>query len=92
MLTSVGSVSESQFRQQFNMMRSCPRSYYVTVVEDTKEGKVIGCATLQVEYKFIHEAGDFFTQCILSGLVLCYIVNTIKVYQNIIRISTQYNL
>jgi len=57
MLTSVGSVSESQFRQQFKMMRSCPRSYYVTVVEDTKEGIVIGCATLQVEYKFIHEAG-----------------------------------
>jgi len=57
MLTSVGSVSEAQFLQRFEMMRKCPNSYYVTVIEDKKKGEVIGCATLQVEFKFIHEAG-----------------------------------
>lgn len=57
MLTSVGSVSEAQFLRRFAMMRQCPNSYFVTVIEDKKKGEVIGCATLQVEFKFIHDAG-----------------------------------
>ena len=57
MLTSVGSVSEEQFQLQFEMMRKCPNTYFVTVIEDKRTGKVIGCATLLLEYKFIHSAG-----------------------------------
>ena len=67
MLTSVGSLSEAQFLQRFEMMRKCPNSYYVTVIEDEKKGEVIGCATLQVEMKFIHEAG---LKWIYIGMVL----------------------
>ena len=58
MLTSVGSVSEEQFRLQFDMMRRCPNTYFVAVLEDKKSGKIIGCATLLLEYKFIHSAGE----------------------------------
>jgi len=57
MLTKVGTVSEEEFRLQFDLMRKCPNTYFVTVLEDKKSGKVIGCATLLLEYKFIHSAG-----------------------------------
>ena len=58
MLTSVGSVSEEQFRLQFDMMRRCPNTYFIAVLEDKKSGQIIGCATLLLEYKFIHSAGE----------------------------------
>jgi glucosamine-phosphate N-acetyltransferase len=57
MLTSVGHVSAEDFRNQFEVMAMCPNSYYVTVIEDVEQGRVVGCATLIVEYKFIHSAG-----------------------------------
>ncbi|RXG51107.1 putative glucosamine 6-phosphate N-acetyltransferase [Armadillidium vulgare] len=34
-------------------MKSCRDHYYVTVIEDLNKGKVIGAATLSVEFKFI---------------------------------------
>ncbi|KAB7501311.1 putative glucosamine 6-phosphate N-acetyltransferase [Armadillidium nasatum] len=36
-------------------MKSCRDHYYVTVIEDLNKGKVIGAATLSVEFKFIRE-------------------------------------
>lgn len=34
-------------------MKRCPNTYYVTVIEDTQLGQVIGAATLVTELKFI---------------------------------------
>lgn len=53
-LTSVGDVSEEQFLKRFDAMQACPNTYYVTVIEDTTNGQVIGSSTLVVEQKFIH--------------------------------------
>jgi len=36
-------------------MKNTPSTYYVTVIEDTTTGQVIGSATLVVEQKFIHD-------------------------------------
>ena len=35
-------------------MKSRPGTYYVTVLEDVKTGKIVGAATLVLELKFIH--------------------------------------
>ncbi|XP_052127973.1 probable glucosamine 6-phosphate N-acetyltransferase isoform X1 [Frankliniella occidentalis] len=53
-LTSVGDVSEEQFLKRFDAMQACPNTYYVTVIEDTTNGQVIGASTLVIEQKFIH--------------------------------------
>ncbi|KAJ1529312.1 hypothetical protein ONE63_006105 [Megalurothrips usitatus] len=53
-LTAVGDVSEEQFLKRFDAMQSCPNTYYVTVIEDTTNGQVIGSSTLVIEQKFIH--------------------------------------
>ena len=54
-LTSVGEVSEQQFNRQFDLMRNCLNTYFIIVIEDERQNKIIGSATLQVEYKFIHQ-------------------------------------
>lgn len=53
-LTTVGDVSAEKFLKRFNAMCYCPNTYYVTVVEDTTSGEVVGSGTLVVEQKFIH--------------------------------------
>jgi len=54
-LTKVGEVSQKQFEDRFRQMKQCPNTYYITVIEDTQKGQVIGSASLVVEQKFIHE-------------------------------------
>lgn len=54
-LTSVGQVNEEQFNKQFDLMKNCLNTYYIIVIEDLKLNKIIGAATLLVEFKFIHE-------------------------------------
>jgi hypothetical protein len=39
--------------ERFASMKRCPNTYYVTVIEDTQLGQVIGAATLVTELKFI---------------------------------------
>ncbi len=38
-------------------MKSCPDTYYITVLHDVSTDEVIGTATLVMEQKFIHSAG-----------------------------------
>ncbi|CAG7731875.1 unnamed protein product [Allacma fusca] len=52
-LTSVGDVTEDQFRETFKKMKSSPDTYFVTVIEDVNTGDVIGTTTLFIEQKFI---------------------------------------
>ena len=40
---------------RYTTMKACPNTYYVTVIEDTLTGQIVGSATLVVEQKFIHE-------------------------------------
>ena len=39
-------------------MRDCNSTYYVIVLEDTTEGRVVGAASLLLERKFIHSCGS----------------------------------
>ena len=56
-LTSVGKISETAFRERFQYMHStAPGTYYLIVVLNG-EGKVVGTGALVVERKFIHELG-----------------------------------
>lgn len=57
-LTTVGEVSKAKFEETFRAMQATGGSVYNTlVVEDTTKGVMIGCATLLLELKFIHECG-----------------------------------
>ncbi|ORX99430.1 acetyltransferase [Basidiobolus meristosporus CBS 931.73] len=51
-LTSVGETSEATFVETFEAMRNT-KNYYVVVIEDQESGRIVGCGTLLVEYKFI---------------------------------------
>merc|ERR1712192_94212 len=56
-LTSVGEVTWQQWEERWNQLKSAS-SYFIIVVEDMNEEKVVGAATLLVERKFIHQCGQ----------------------------------
>jgi len=56
-LTSVGHITKQHFLEQFDEMRRSPRTYYITVIVDTKLDKIVGSGTLVREKKFIHQCG-----------------------------------
>ena len=56
-LTQVGDVSMEQFQSQFNAMKNCKNTYFITVVEDLAENKIVATTTVVKELKFIHETG-----------------------------------
>jgi len=54
-LTKVGDISREKFHERFDAMRRCSGHYYVTVIEDIEQDKIVGAATLALEYKFIRD-------------------------------------
>ena len=60
-LTSVGNITESDFRDQFHKMKSSNGTYYHTVIVDKSDAsheKIIGSATIIIERKFIHDCAN----------------------------------
>uniref|UniRef100_A0A915CLM3 Glucosamine 6-phosphate N-acetyltransferase n=1 Tax=Ditylenchus dipsaci TaxID=166011 RepID=A0A915CLM3_9BILA len=55
-LTSVGQISSEKYEERFQAMAQT-NCYHVLVIEDLNAKKIIGSATLVLEYKFIHECG-----------------------------------
>ncbi|XP_032662626.1 probable glucosamine 6-phosphate N-acetyltransferase isoform X1 [Odontomachus brunneus] len=56
-LTDVGNnITKDQFLNRFFSIKAAG-GYYIVVIEDIYTGKIIGCATLLVEQKFIHNCG-----------------------------------
>eukprot|EP01136_Pigoraptor_vietnamica_P008167 Opistho-1_new@43158 len=55
-LTKVGDVSKERFAAQFEAMVAARDTYYVVVIEDPAVDRLVACATLVVELKFIHGA------------------------------------
>ncbi|VDM05618.1 unnamed protein product [Schistocephalus solidus] len=53
-LTTVGTISEPDFTRRFNEFASRKDTYFIVVIEDQRSRKIVGCATLLVELKFIH--------------------------------------
>lgn len=56
-LTSVGKVTKADFEARFDRISSMPDTYYVMVMEDEKNSRIVGAATLLIEDKFIHGCG-----------------------------------
>merc|ERR1719187_2275778 len=59
-LTTVGNVSKEDWTDRFNSMKTgnCEGTYYVVVIEDVGDGRIVGAATLVLEKKFIHQCGQ----------------------------------
>ncbi|KAJ1365775.1 hypothetical protein KIN20_026207 [Parelaphostrongylus tenuis] len=58
-LTTVGEVTRDAFEDQFKRMsKITPQAYYIVVIEDLSNKRVVGTATLVIEWKFIHDAGS----------------------------------
>merc|ERR1711874_844209 len=56
-LTSVGEVTWQQWVERWSQLKAAS-GYFIIVVEDVAEEKVVGAATLLVERKFIHQCGQ----------------------------------
>ncbi|PRP85816.1 glucosamine 6-phosphate N-acetyltransferase [Planoprotostelium fungivorum] len=56
-LTQVGTVTREQFQKRFQEWKNAVDTYFIIVVEDTQTKKVIGCSSLMVERKTVHNAG-----------------------------------
>ncbi|KAI8595596.1 hypothetical protein EDD21DRAFT_424274 [Dissophora ornata] len=52
-LTAVGKVSEQSFQEAFQAMLRCQNVYYIVVIEDTRESRVVATGSLVVEQKFL---------------------------------------
>lgn len=62
-LTEVGSITKSQYEQQFTLMKrhnQVDDHYVIVVLEDIETKKIIAASTLRLELKFIH-------QCAIKG-------------------------
>lgn len=55
-LTEIGNYEKQRFISVFKMVREKANSF-IFVVEDKSVGKIVGCATLLVEQKFIRNGG-----------------------------------
>ncbi|CAF9912463.1 MAG: Glucosamine-phosphate N-acetyltransferase-like protein [Heterodermia speciosa] len=55
-LTTVGDIDEAGWDGHYDFMAKRDDTYYIVVVVDGK-GKIVGCGTLVVERKFIHNLG-----------------------------------
>lgn len=70
-LTSVGNITESSFRDQFNKMKSSNGTYYQTVIVDKSDAsheKIIGSATIIIERKFIHDCAN---RGLIEDVIVC---------------------
>ncbi|GJP29825.1 hypothetical protein CLOM_g7704 [Closterium sp. NIES-68] len=57
-LTSIGAVTEEQFKDQFALFSQRATDYHVMVIEDTVNSRVVATGTLLIELKFIHSCGE----------------------------------
>ena len=46
------------FTERFESMKKCVGTYYIAVIEDTEARCVVASASLVLEQKFIHSAGQ----------------------------------
>jgi glucosamine-phosphate N-acetyltransferase len=57
-LTVVADPGESSWVNQFNAMRSAPRTYYSVVIVDKKTDKLVGVGSIFIECKFLRGLGS----------------------------------
>ncbi|KAK1259412.1 Glucosamine 6-phosphate N-acetyltransferase [Acorus gramineus] len=57
-LTTVGSVTDAEFRSRFEDLAALGDDHVVCVVEDRRSGRIVGTGSVFVEKKFIHRCGS----------------------------------
>ena len=57
-LTEVGDISRELFNKTFDKINNKSSSINIFVIEDISKEKIIGCATLYIEQKFIHQCSS----------------------------------
>lgn len=57
-LTEVGDISQEKFLEQFHRMKNCKNNYFVIIIEDVSNNKIVASGTLAVEHKFIHRTAS----------------------------------
>jgi glucosamine-phosphate N-acetyltransferase len=67
-LSSPGEVTKSIFTDTFKRMLRCPETYYVYVIENTAENRIVGTATLFIEQKFLRGCSK---RGFLEDVVVC---------------------
>ena len=56
-LTDVGEIDQTRFLQRLNYFRAHSHEYYLIVIEHVSLRKIVGCGTMFLERKFIHNVG-----------------------------------
>ncbi|CAI7822885.1 unnamed protein product, partial [Closterium sp. NIES-53] len=56
-LTTIGTVTEEQFKDRFGLLSQRSSDYRIVVVEDTVSNRVVGTGTLLIEFKFLRSCG-----------------------------------
>lgn len=57
-LTFVGTISKKLFVERLAYYCTIPDTYYLVVVEDIERKKIVGCGTMFLERKMIHNLGS----------------------------------
>ncbi|CAF0879067.1 unnamed protein product [Brachionus calyciflorus] len=57
-LTEIGDVNQQDYEKRFDQMKQADNTYFICVVEDVKNQKVVASLTLVYEQKFIRHTGS----------------------------------
>ena len=57
-LTDIGTVTQEDFEKRFDQMKQAVNTYFICVVEDVKNQKIVASLTLVYEQKFIRQTGS----------------------------------
>lgn len=56
-LTTTGEVTEQQYKERFDLMRSVPNTYYIVVIEDIASQQLVATGSVIIEFKFTRSCG-----------------------------------
>ena len=65
---NLSTITRNQWEERWSQLKAAS-GYFVVVVEDVAEERVVGAATLLVEKKFIHQCGQVLNFNFTSGAV-----------------------
>lgn len=57
-LTVTGTVTQQMYLNTFEVMKNNSGTYYIIVIEDTEENRIVASGSLTIEKKFIHFCGQ----------------------------------
>ena len=83
----MGEVSAEAWEQRFAAMEAAAGTYFVLVVEDLAEERVVGAATLVAEKKFIHGCGQVTHVMVLMVLMVAVMVVVVVLMMVVLMVT-----